>query len=213
MSCWKWFWESRCNNLPGNEPTPPFRYHTSKWPWALWAQSRQFSTTEGIFDSGYRKSLTETTVRVARGATKITVHSLYGDSDAISFFSTRVTGTVPTAFNPLLISHKSMLFNAWKLFLVVVALVTWDHLSYALKQAYSSPLFLLLLGNLLKKESGHCLQVTWYCACKILKTPPKHLKLQDTKLIHRNLLHFYALTMNYQKEKQKKQLHLLSHKK
>ena len=27
------------------------------------------------------------------------------------------------------------------------------------------------------------------------------VKLQNTKLIYRNLLHFYILTMNYQKEK------------
>ena len=30
------------------------------------------------------------------------------------------------------------------------------------------------------------------------------VKLQGTKLIHRNLLHLYTLTMNYQKEKVKK---------
>ena len=36
---------------------------------------------------------------------------------------------------------------------------------------------------------------------------------QDTKLIHRNLLHFYTLTTKDQKEKFKKQSHLPSHKK
>ena len=34
------------------------------------------------------------------------------------------------------------------------------------------------------------------------------VNLQDTKCIHRNLLHSYILTMNYQKEKSRKQLHL-----
>ena len=39
------------------------------------------------------------------------------------------------------------------------------------------------------------------------------VKLQDTKLTHRNLLHFYTLTTKYQKEKLKKQSHLPSHQK
>ena len=39
------------------------------------------------------------------------------------------------------------------------------------------------------------------------------LNLQVTKLIHRNLLHLYTLTMKDQKEKFKKQFHLLSHHK
>ena len=39
------------------------------------------------------------------------------------------------------------------------------------------------------------------------------VKLHDTKLIYRNLLHFYTLTMNYEKEKLKKQSHLQSHQK
>ena len=30
------------------------------------------------------------------------------------------------------------------------------------------------------------------------------VRLQDTRLIYRNLLHFYILIMNYQKEKAKK---------
>ena len=34
------------------------------------------------------------------------------------------------------------------------------------------------------------------------------VKLQDTKLIHRNLLLIYALTMRDQKEKLRKQFHL-----
>ena len=48
-----------------------------------------------------------------------------------------------------------------------------------------------------------------YHVQNILKMLPKNhqspsmnsVKLQDTKLIHRNLLHFYTLTMNDQKEK------------
>ena len=39
------------------------------------------------------------------------------------------------------------------------------------------------------------------------------VKLQDTKLMHRNLLHSYALTMKDQKEKLRKQSHLLSQQK
>ena len=34
------------------------------------------------------------------------------------------------------------------------------------------------------------------------------VKLQDTKLVYRNLLHFYTLRINYQKEKWRKQLHV-----
>ena len=34
------------------------------------------------------------------------------------------------------------------------------------------------------------------------------VKLKDTKLIYRNLLHFYTLTTNYRKEKLRKQSHL-----
>ena len=37
------------------------------------------------------------------------------------------------------------------------------------------------------------------------------VKFQDTKLIHRNLLHFYSLTTNYQKEKLRKQSRSYSH--
>ena len=36
-------------------------------------------------------------------------------------------------------------------------------------------------------------------------------KLQDTKLTHRNLLHFYGLTTNDQKEKLRQKSHLPSH--
>ena len=36
------------------------------------------------------------------------------------------------------------------------------------------------------------------------------VRLQDTKLMHRNLLHFYALTKKDQKEKLRKQFHLPS---
>ena len=38
-------------------------------------------------------------------------------------------------------------------------------------------------------------------------------KLQDTKLVYRNPLHFYTLTTNYRQEKLKKQSHLQLHKK
>ena len=38
----------------------------------------------------------------------------------------------------------------------------------------------------------------------------KLVKLQDTKLIYRNLLYFHTLTMNYQKSKLRKQSHLQS---
>jgi len=38
-------------------------------------------------------------------------------------------------------------------------------------------------------------------------------KFQDTKLIHKNLLHFHTLITNYQKEKLRKQSHLQLHKK
>ena len=37
--------------------------------------------------------------------------------------------------------------------------------------------------------------------------------LQDTKSIHKNLLHFYTLTTNYQKKKLRKQFHLQLHQK
>ena len=39
------------------------------------------------------------------------------------------------------------------------------------------------------------------------------VKFQDTKLIHRNLLHFYTVTMNVQKEKLGKPSHISSHQK
>ena len=39
------------------------------------------------------------------------------------------------------------------------------------------------------------------------------VKLQDTKLIYRNLLHFYTLATNYHKEKLRKQSHLPFHQK
>ena len=38
-------------------------------------------------------------------------------------------------------------------------------------------------------------------------------KLQDTRLIHRNQLHFYILTVTDQKQKLGKQCHLPSHQK
>ena len=39
------------------------------------------------------------------------------------------------------------------------------------------------------------------------------VKLQDIKLIHRNPLHYYTLTMKKQKEKLRKQSHSLLHQK
>ena len=39
------------------------------------------------------------------------------------------------------------------------------------------------------------------------------INLQDTKLIHRNPLHFYTLTVKGQKEKLRIQSHLASHEK
>lgn len=45
---------------------------------------------------------------------------------------------------------------------------------------------------------------------KLLGSSMNLVKLQDTKLIHRNLLHSYTLTM---KEKLRKQSYLPSHKK
>ena len=56
---------------------------------------------------------------------------------------------------------------------------------------------------------------------KILKMLPENyqsssgnsVKLQDTKLIHRNLLNFCILTTEDQKEKLRKQFHLPSHQK
>ena len=39
---------------------------------------------------------------------------------------------------------------------------------------------------------------------KLLELISEFSKVQDTKLIHRNLLHSYTLTMNQQKEKQGK---------
>lgn len=37
--------------------------------------------------------------------------------------------------------------------------------------------------------------------------------MQDTKLIYKNVLHFYTLTTNYQKEKLKQQFYLPLHQK
>ena len=44
-------------------------------------------------------------------------------------------------------------------------------------------------------------------------SPINLIKLQDTNLIYRNLLHFYILIMNYQKEKLRKQSYLPYHQK
>ena len=41
----------------------------------------------------------------------------------------------------------------------------------------------------------------------------KPVKLKDTKLIHKNLLHFYTLTTKDQKEELRKQSHLSSDRK
>ena len=43
---------------------------------------------------------------------------------------------------------------------------------------------------------------------KLVELINELVNLQDTKLIHRNLLHSYILTMKYQKEKSRKQLRL-----
>ena len=64
-------------------------------------------------------------------------------------------------------------------------------------------------------------QMTWYYTQKILKTQSNNYKnssvnftkLLDAKLIYRNLLHFYTLTMNYQKEKLRRQSQLQLHQK
>ena len=40
---------------------------------------------------------------------------------------------------------------------------------------------------------------------KVTKFSNEFDRLQDTKLLYRNLLHFYTLTMSYQKEKLRKQ--------
>ena len=39
------------------------------------------------------------------------------------------------------------------------------------------------------------------------------IKLQDIKLTHKNLLYFYTLIMNYQKDKTIKQSHIQANKK
>ena len=46
---------------------------------------------------------------------------------------------------------------------------------------------------------------------KLLELITDTVMLQDTKLIHRNLLHFCKLITNYQKEKLRKQSHLQLH--
>ena len=48
---------------------------------------------------------------------------------------------------------------------------------------------------------------------ELISSPMYMEKLQDTKLIHRNLLHSQTLTTKYQKEKLGKQSHLPSHQK
>ena len=48
---------------------------------------------------------------------------------------------------------------------------------------------------------------------KLLKFINDFSKWQDTKLIHRKLLHFYTWKMKHQKEKLKKQSHLPLHQK
>ena len=48
---------------------------------------------------------------------------------------------------------------------------------------------------------------------KLLELINEFGKVQDTKLTHRDLLHFYTLTTKDQKEKLKKQSHLPSHQK
>ena len=46
---------------------------------------------------------------------------------------------------------------------------------------------------------------------KLLELINEFSKLQDTKLTHRNLLHFYGLTTKHQKEKLWQKSHLPSH--
>ena len=48
---------------------------------------------------------------------------------------------------------------------------------------------------------------------KLLELISGFSKFADTKLIYRNLLHFYTPAINYQREKLKKQFHLPSHQK
>ena len=48
---------------------------------------------------------------------------------------------------------------------------------------------------------------------KLLGLSMNSVKLHDTKLIYKHLLHFYILTVNYEKEKLKKQSHLSLHQK
>ena len=43
---------------------------------------------------------------------------------------------------------------------------------------------------------------------KLLELTDEFVKLQDRKLTDVNLWHFYTLTMNYQREKLRKQFHL-----
>ena len=50
-------------------------------------------------------------------------------------------------------------------------------------------------------------------ARKLLELINEFVKLQATKLIYRNVLHFYTLIMNIQKEKFNKQFHLSFHQK
>ena len=67
-----------------------------------------------------------------------------------------------------------------------------------------------------KKQNCHCLQMTWYYAQKILRRQlekywcySKNLaNLQNTKFMHKCLLHSYTLAMKEQKEKLRKQYHL-----
>ena len=48
---------------------------------------------------------------------------------------------------------------------------------------------------------------------KLLEPISEFCKLQDTRLIYKNLLHLYMLTISYQKEKLRKQSHLQLHQK
>ena len=50
-------------------------------------------------------------------------------------------------------------------------------------------------------------------ARKLLELINEFVKLQVTKLIYRNMLHFFILTMKVKKEKFNKQFHLSSHQK
>ena len=58
----------------------------------------------------------------------------------------------------------------------------------------------------MRKEDGMDWEngIDIYITKKLLELISEFSKVEDTKLIYRNLLHFYTLTTNYQKEKLRK---------